>query len=267
MQFVGTSGRVRRPDSAPGQNGGHGGTVATPRELDPLVERLRHRLDDSTCVAVKRGEEWTHLLADEGLVVKVRTGRMARRHPVSREFAVHRALHAAGVAVPEPLTFHEPRRDAAVDRQYLVVRALPVDRSARELLRHDRPPRCRLMQVELAGRIAELHEAGWVHGDLNLKNVLVGDEATPYLIDLDHTFRPWRGFRSLMQMRDLRDVWISLRRTPATSDFELLFETYAARRGFGAERSRRWERLITLVPKKRELIGRSAEILRPDPAA
>lgn len=234
------------------------GVASTAGQLDERVERGER-------VAGKHGSENTYLLREERLVIKVRTGRIARRRPVEREFHVHRRLHAAGVSVPRALAYLRPHSRDASDRHYLVLRALPSAPHARDFLLRESRSRCRSVQVELGRVIGELHESGWTHGDLTLKNVLVPASGRPLLIDLDHAHRPPAGLRRLLQLRDLRDVWISQRRTPATSDFDAVLRAYAAARGMPVATALRWGRWVSMIPKNRELFGSRAEVLRDDP--
>lgn len=99
-----------------------------------------------------------------------------------REWQGLRALHGAGVAVPEPLALG---RLANGDR-LVVTRFCSGEPLNRAL---DLPTRARRQALEAVGRVvADLHAAGFVHGDLHAGNLLV-DGAHAVLLDLQQARR------------------------------------------------------------------------------
>ena len=104
------------------------------------------------------------------------------RSPASREFAALEALFAAGVPVPEPLGL---ARRADGDR-LLIVRWL--EGSTWEELRGLAAGHRRRAAEALGAAVAQLHEAGFAHGDLHRGNVLFTEDG-PVLLDLQHAVR------------------------------------------------------------------------------
>jgi len=115
------------------------------------------------------------------------------RSPAVREWRALRALHAAGVRVPEPLGLVR-----VADGDRLLVLRYVEGQPLKEALAG--PPGARRRGFALLGvRIAELHAGGFVHGDLHHGNIVV-DERGPILLDLQHA-RPGAGRRA--RLRDL----------------------------------------------------------------
>jgi tRNA A-37 threonylcarbamoyl transferase component Bud32 len=101
------------------------------------------------------------------------------RGQAEREERALRALHAAGARVPEPLALGALADGDAL----LVLRFLP-GVPLEEALTAPRAERRRLL-ARVGAAAAELHRAGFVHGDLHHGNVrVVGGE--PVLLDLQH---------------------------------------------------------------------------------
>ncbi len=91
------------------------------------------------------------------------------RSPAEREWRALCTLHRLGLSVPEPLAIGD---DGDGDR--LLVMAWVEGMSLRTALRAAAPHARRELLVALGREIAQVHAAGWAHGDLHPGNVLVG---------------------------------------------------------------------------------------------
>jgi hypothetical protein len=108
--------------------------------------------------------------------------RRLRLTPAAREFRALRALHAAGVAVPEPLAWIE----GAKGDELVITRFLPGEPLA-SALRRPREERRALLR-EVGALVRRLHASGRVHRDLHRENIWVCREG-PVLIDLQQSLR------------------------------------------------------------------------------
>jgi tRNA A-37 threonylcarbamoyl transferase component Bud32 len=108
------------------------------------------------------------------------------RSQAEREERALRALHAAGVPVPEPLGLGFRADGDAL----LALRFLP-GADLESLLAAPRAERRRLL-VRLGEAVRALHAAGWVHGDLHRGNVRVAGGA-PVLLDVQRARRTRRA--------------------------------------------------------------------------
>lgn len=122
---------------------------------------------------------------------RVTTGRHALRErwksrigrsPAAREYAALRALHAAGVPVPEPLGLAQ-----LGDGDRLVILRWVEGHSWEELASQD-PASQRAAATALGRAVARLQAAGYAHGDLHRGNLLFA-AAGPVLLDLQHARR------------------------------------------------------------------------------
>ncbi len=99
--------------------------------------------------------------------------------PADREWRALARLHAAGVAVPEPLAL-----GTLPDGDRLLVERFVPGRLLAEAL--GAPPAERRKTLEALGvAVASLHAAGFLHGDLHHGNVMVTARG-PVLLDLQH---------------------------------------------------------------------------------
>ncbi|HME69832.1 MAG TPA: lipopolysaccharide kinase InaA family protein [Myxococcota bacterium] len=164
---------------------GGGSAFTTGPQAEVLHDNPRRRLvrlptSDGAFLLVKQFRLGTgrHALRE---ALKERIG----RSPAVREWRALQRLRAAGVCVPEPLAL---ARLADGDR--LLVLRYVEGRPLKDALCAPRRERRRLLSL-LGTRIAELHAAGFVHGDLHHGNIVVG-ESGPILLDLQHARRTAR---------------------------------------------------------------------------
>jgi tRNA A-37 threonylcarbamoyl transferase component Bud32 len=136
---------------------------------------LRADLEGFGSVAIKRFRADRHLTRE-------RLKRALGRSPAEREWRALRALHAAGAAVPEPLALARVAGGDAI----LVLRFVAGVPLA-QALGAGRQRRAAILE-SLGRAVAEVHAAGFAHGDLHAGNVLVAD-GRAVLLDLQHARR------------------------------------------------------------------------------
>lgn len=131
----------------------------------------------------------------------------------------------AGIATPLPVICLEHRRYKLLGDAYLVCEHLP---DARDLLEiwPELDDQTRMRIIYLAGReIGNMHHKGFLHGDLNWRNILVrpdrGNEHI-YLIDLDGS-RYTREITKDPAQRDLKHFYRDFRRNHTDYKFVGLF--------------------------------------------
>lgn len=117
-----------------------------------------------------------------------------------REWRALVALHARGVAVPEPLVLAEFEQGGLV----LATRLLE-GRTLKQTLAESPTARRPLFQA-VGDLVASLHAAGWVHGDLHHGNLLVAGERV-WLLDLQSARAP---HTRLARQRDIAELDHSL---------------------------------------------------------
>lgn len=114
------------------------------------------------------------------------------------EVAAHVAAAAAGVPVCEALGFVSRSAGGVFRRGWLLLRELPGARDLLDVLRSPLAAARRRAVLRAAGRaIRALHDAGFDHPDLHMKNLLLdgaagdanGDTPTVRVLDLDRTTR------------------------------------------------------------------------------
>ena len=125
-----------------------------------------------------------------------------------REWRALRALHAGGIAVPEPRALVELGDGELV----LATRFLP-GRTLTDWLPGETPGRRALLK-EIGSVVARFHASGFTHGDLHWGNVLV-TESGPVLLDFQSSRRS-RGRRA--RLRDLGELDYSLSRDVSLAD-------------------------------------------------
>src|SRR6185295_12047570 len=103
-----------------------------------------------------------------------------------REFAALAALEQAGLPVPHPIAVRRTEQGWELE-----LAALERARSLRELLDTgaEPPGGWARLAARLGRVVAQLHAAGWEHGDLHAGNVLVDERGAPWLVDLGRARR------------------------------------------------------------------------------
>jgi tRNA A-37 threonylcarbamoyl transferase component Bud32 len=117
-----------------------------------------------------------------------------------REWRALVALHARGVAVPEPLALAE-----LDDGELVIATRFLEGRTLKQALA-EQPTARRALLRAVADLVASLHAAGWAHGDLHHGNVLVGDGCV-WLLDLQAARAAHTRF---VRQRDLGELDHSL---------------------------------------------------------
>ena len=117
-----------------------------------------------------------------------------------REWRALGALHARGIAVPEPLALAELQ-----DGGLVIATRYVEGRTLKQTLA-EQPGARRGASLAVGDLVARLHAAGWAHGDLHHGNLLVG-EGRVWLLDLQAA----RGLHTrLARWRDLGELDHSL---------------------------------------------------------
>ena len=136
--------------------------------------------------------------------------------------AVIRARNA-GLNVPEIVAVRATRAWGPFYRFTVVVKEISAADDLLSLAGRLAPPQRHRAIGEVAEAVRKMHEAGLYHGDLNIKNILVADEAgrcVVYLIDLDRAMlRESReaglDFRNLSRLNRSVEKWLGGRVTRA----------------------------------------------------
>jgi Lipopolysaccharide kinase (Kdo/WaaP) family len=177
--------------------GGAGGKpIRRSRHASTYTIRLGTPLDSATEVFVKLLDAPRGLKAIRRLVLRSRAERMQ---------AILEALLAAGFSVAPILMLGEEHRSG---RSMMVTARVAGDQLPRFLLgATGAPGRRREVLRALGAEVAQLHRAGFIHGDLTPYNIFVtsGAPARFSLIDHERTARPrlmWerRRLRNLVQL-------------------------------------------------------------------
>lgn len=107
----------------------------------------------------------------------------------AQELAAHVEAAAAGVPVCEALGYVSLPAQGLFRRGWLLLRELPGARDLLDVL-GDAPPARRRVVLAAAGRaMRALHDAGFDHPDLHLKNLLLGGDGSVRVLDLDRVRR------------------------------------------------------------------------------
>jgi hypothetical protein len=203
-----------------------------------------------------KDREVTVVLEDAGVVVKCRPlASRWTRHSVRGEFRAGQELGRL-IPVAEPLAWLEPHDPDESQTSYLVLRLLPEASSVRHLLGSDEIDRTKLLNA-LGQLVGRFHAAGWTHGDLTLKNVLLARDHL-HLIDLDHVVRLPPYLRSVGRMHDLRTLRVKGRSVMGRADCREWMRAYADARGLSPLTWRLHLAVTYLFPKRRRALKRAA---------
>jgi 3-deoxy-D-manno-octulosonic acid kinase len=171
-----------------------------------------------------RSEQWPERvrlrpLRHGGLLGRWGAGRYFSSRRSEEEFDVWRVLEARGAPIPRAVLAASRRHGVfwapsfgAVNREHA--------RDALDWLRQERrsPAAIRTAAIALARSIRRFHDAGAIHGDLHLANVLIEEsDSGPrcWLVDLGRTTLE-DGPSPSHRMRDLMRLWRSIEKTHRT---------------------------------------------------
>jgi len=150
-----------------GRAAGRGRVVFVRGGLHDEVLALRH---------YRRGGQVGRLVDDSYLWLGLRLTRPWR------EFRVTRELHAKGLPVPRPIAAHVERRGLLYHADLLTLRIPGAEPLADVLMDRTLPQ----THWEVLGRVLRrFHDAGVLHGDINVRNVLRDARGLFHLIDFD----------------------------------------------------------------------------------
>jgi len=167
-------------------------------------------------------------------------------------------LRSAGVATPEILAAGTGRVLGPLRAHAIVNRELPGARNLLELAGEaPGPPLRREILLECAGLVRRMHEAGFLHADLNVGNlVLERGAGKPVLnvVDLDRgrflpAVSPRQRFRNLARLLRSYEKWIAPRLRLSGREEFLFLRCYA-----GRDRAL-LRRLVTSLSRYRSRLG------------
>ncbi|KZZ52580.1 hypothetical protein A3758_11375 [Oleiphilus sp. HI0118] len=98
-----------------------------------------------------------------------------------KEFSVLQALFDAGLPVPEPAAARVIRKGRSYTAD-LITRRIP---NAQDLLQVFQAPATNTIIRDIAETVAQLHNFGVWHPDLNIQNILVDNKQKVWIIDFD----------------------------------------------------------------------------------
>jgi serine/threonine-protein kinase RIO1 len=220
-------GQIKAPlEAAPGEPKGARRFEVAPG-MSPLLEAAGiHCVDDAlkkeigTPVAGARSS-WVRRVpaGDHALYVKCfvyPTLKDALLRFASRRFIHHRALRewrsielqkTLGLPVVEPVCLGELRRMGLLRASVIATEEFSGCKRLDDLLRDgDGAVRANAADA-VAHYIARLHRSGFIHGDLNARNVLVRDEKDLRNVDSSHgRRRQWPGRLTIEHLKDLAPI-------------------------------------------------------------
>jgi 3-deoxy-D-manno-octulosonic acid kinase len=98
-----------------------------------------------------------------------------------KEFSVLKALFDAGLPVPEPAAARVVRKGRSYTAD-LITRRIP---NAQDLLQVFQAPATSTIIRDIAETVAQLHDFGVWHPDLNIQNILIDNKQKVWIIDFD----------------------------------------------------------------------------------
>ena len=186
----------------------------------------------------------------------VRHSRRKRPSQARNAWGAARRLLAAGVPVPRPLAFVERGLSLSPRESALVTEDVPDSQNLRELLdRPDLPSRRRVIALT-AECVAQFHLAGYYHGDLKIKSILVQNPYSPspklWMLDLEQArrlrFIP-RSCRDLFRVRDIRVLSDSLHGRAQGRERARFLILYARHLGWSRRRMKTLAYMIAFLRK------------------
>lgn len=111
------------------------------------------------------------------------------RRAAERIWRINWSLHNHGVPVPRPHALITGNSGVWLITEAIEGAAALTDRLADDALT---PGQMQTVTIEATRAIAHMHSLGVIHGDLKWGNILVTEELTPALVDLDSARQRWR---------------------------------------------------------------------------
>lgn len=199
--------RNRGPGFAAGINPTYSDATGTfsPEAMDACLNTAEERFRTNRRSTVARVRVAGHDLVIKRFNTRNATSWLKRQFPPTparRSWQSALVLLGMGIATPTPVAYVERRFGPFRGVSYLVTEHLD-GRELNEFLADATVSEGRKVEVtsELVTLISRLHFAGYVHGDLKARNVLIREDI-PVIIDLDSLNRRWlaprlrRGIRN-----------------------------------------------------------------------
>lgn len=130
--------------------------------------------------------------------------------PIRREIRVSEHLRARGVGAVEIVAAEARRSRWGWCRLSILSWEIPGVRRFSDLLRDVRGRERARILGSVAAAVRELHDAGVLHGDLNVDNILVGPDRVSF-VDFDRS-RILGSVPAALRARELRRLWRSARK-------------------------------------------------------
>ncbi|HEU4400865.1 MAG TPA: lipopolysaccharide kinase InaA family protein [Candidatus Polarisedimenticolia bacterium] len=135
-----------------------------------------------------------------------------------RQLQLAHRLDRAGLPTPEILAFGWRRSLGVLHAQAIIAREIPRAQNLYEAARENAPWRRRRVILESSGSLVRrMHDAGFVHGDLNVTNLVVGEGPEGdrlHIVDLDRgrfvrRVGSRQRFRNLARLLRSYEKWIA----------------------------------------------------------
>lgn len=182
-------------------------------------------------------------------IVQAVTYTFFKKSKAERAYLFGRMIRERGFNTPKEVAFIEIKRNGLLQDSYFVATSCTLPPLSK-LIR--RPDFDRNVAAQLGRYVAELHEKGVLHGDLNLSNILYDrasdGSCTFWLIDTN---------RSVFKQPTRNDCLENLKRlTHERPLLEHIVRNYAAARGWqGDDTVENVMRRLTKFERRRQLIG------------
>ncbi|MBN1545590.1 MAG: hypothetical protein JW902_02920 [Syntrophaceae bacterium] len=151
-----------------------------------------------------------------GLTYKIKN--MYRKSKALKSWENGFRYREAGISTPRPIICLEKRRSKLLGDSYLVCEHLDDAHNLLEIW-HDLDAVTRIRYIRLAGiEIGHMHHMGFLHGDLNWRNIIIqkeSDHEKIYLVDLDGCYFS-NHVNKKKACRDLKHFYRDLKRNKAS---------------------------------------------------
>lgn len=153
-----------------------------------------------------------------------------------REWRIGNRLWEGGVPVALPLAVGERRRCRVLRDSFLVSREIEGVRQLRKYIFTLRPPRTADVRREkreifaaLAGKLGEIHERGFFHGDLNTSHILMRRGLPPEFYFVDFENSRWGKVSLKQRIKDLARLNESMPSFISRTERLRFFQLYSQR--------------------------------------